>query len=391
MQSNNKKKKVKRFSSFLNNKMDFILLITVLVLLSLGVIMVLSASAPSALSTTGKSYTFFIKQFGCAIVGIVLMLFISKIDYRFYKKYYWIVYIFSVLILLLVLVPGLGREVKGARRWINIPLLGQFQPSEISKIGLIIFYAGYLSDHKEDLKDFWRGFVKSMIFLVPPVAILYFIQNHLSVSIVIVTVSSVMMLMAGCRLLHFLAGGAVLAGGAALILIKIMQGTSGEDGSFRLARIQTFFDPWSDATGTGYQMVQSLYAIGSGGIFGRGLGQSRQKYLWLPEAQNDFIFSVLGEELGIVGTVTVLALFSFFIYRGYRIAITARDMYGSLLATGITSAFALQILVNIAVVTCTVPVTGMPLPFFSYGGTALFINLCAMGILLNISRTCRKN
>ena len=177
MQSNNKKKKVKRFSSFLNNKMDFILLITVLVLLSLGVIMVLSASAPSALSTTGKSYTFFIKQFGCAIVGIVLMLFISKIDYRFYKKYYWIVYIFSVLILLLVLVPGLGREVKGARRWINIPLLGQFQPSEISKIGLIIFYAGYLSDHKEDLKDFWRGFVKSMIFLVPPVAILYFIHK----------------------------------------------------------------------------------------------------------------------------------------------------------------------------------------------------------------------
>ena len=366
MQSNNKKKKVKRFSSFLNNKMDFILLITVLVLLSLGVIMVLSASAPSALSTTGKSYTFFIKQFGCAIVGIVLMLFISKIDYRFYKKYYWIVYIFSVLILLLVLVPGLGREVKGARRWINIPLLGQFQPSEISKIGLIIFYAGYLSDHKEDLKDFWRGFVKSMIFLVPPVAILYFIQNHLSVSIVIVTVSSVMMLMAGCRLLHFLAGGVVLAGGAALILIKKMQGTSGEDGSFRLARIQTFFDPWSDATGTGYQMVQSLYAIGSGGLFGVGLGNSKQKYLYIPEPQNDFIFAIVAEELGFVGCVAIILLFAIFVWRGIVISMKAPDMFGSLMAVGITAWVAVQAVINIAVVTASIPTTGMALPFFSY-------------------------
>ena len=366
MQSNNKKKKVKRFSSFLNNKMDFILLITVLVLLSLGVIMVLSASAPSALSTTGKSYTFFIKQFGCAIVGIVLMLFISKIDYRFYKKYYWIVYIFSVLILLLVLVPGLGREVKGARRWINIPLLGQFQPSEISKIGLIIFYAGYLSDHKEDLKDFWRGFVKSMIFLVPPVAILYFIQNHLSVSIVIVTVSSVMMLMAGCRLLHFLAGGVVLAGGAALILIKKMQGTSGEDGSFRLARIQTFFDPWSDATGPGYQMVQSLYAIGSGGLFGVGLGNSKQKYLYIPEPQNDFIFAIVAEELGFVGCVAIILLFAIFVWRGIVISMKAPDMFGSLMAVGITALVAVQAVINIAVVTASIPTTGMALPFFSY-------------------------
>ena len=328
--------------------------------------MVLSASAPSALSTTGKSYTFFIKQFGCAIVGIVLMLFISKIDYRFYKKYYWIVYIFSVLILLLVLVPGLGREVKGARRWINIPLLGQFQPSEISKIGLIIFYAGYLSDHKEDLKDFWRGFVKSMIFLVPPVAILYFIQNHLSVSIVIVTVSSVMMLMAGCRLLHFLAGGAVLAGGAALILIKKMQGTSGEDGSFRLARIQTFFDPWSDATGTGYQMVQSLYAIGSGGLFGVGLGNSKQKYLYIPEPQNDFIFAIVAEELGFVGCVAIILLFAIFVWRGIVISMKAPDMFGSLMAVGITALVAVQAVINIAVVTASIPTTGMALPFFSY-------------------------
>ena len=273
------KKKVKRFSKFLNNKMDYILFITVLILLSLGIVMVLSASAPSALSETGKSYTYFIKQFICAIIGIIAMLFISKIDYRFYKKYYWAVYAGSVLVLLLVLVPGLGKSVNGATRWIKVPILGQFQPSEISKIGLIIFYAGYLSDHKSELKDFWKGFVKPFLLLVPPIAILYFIQNHLSVSLVIGIVTCVMMLMAGCRVLHFLLAGLVGIAGVALIVIKeLLKGESSSSGSFRLDRIKTFFDPWADATGTGYQMVQSLYAIGSGGLFGVGLGNSKQKY-----------------------------------------------------------------------------------------------------------------
>ena len=164
MQSNIQKGKQKKFSKFLNNKMDFVLFITVLILLSLGVVMVLSASAPSALSTTGKSYTYFIRQFGFAVFGVFAMLFVSKIDYRFYKKYYWAVYIVSVAILLLVLVPGLGREVKGATRWINVPGIGQIQPSELTKIGMIIFYAGYLTDHKNELKDFWRGFVKPLVF-----------------------------------------------------------------------------------------------------------------------------------------------------------------------------------------------------------------------------------
>ena len=173
MQSNNQKKKVKRFSKFLNNRMDYILFITVLILLSLGVIMVLSASAPSALSKTGKSYTYFVRQFIFAIIGIGLMLFISKIDYRFYKKYYWAIYAISVFVLLLVLIPGLGKEVNGATRWIEIPGLGQFQPSEITKIGLIIFYAGFLSDHKSEIKDFWKGFVRPLAFLLPPIAILY--------------------------------------------------------------------------------------------------------------------------------------------------------------------------------------------------------------------------
>ena len=193
--------KVKKVSKFVNNQFDFLLCITVLLLLSLGVIMVLSASAPSALSETGSSYTYVRKQATFAIIGIVLMFIISKIDYRFYKKYYWIVYFVSWTMLLLVIVPGIGRNVKGATRWINLGF-GQFQPSEITKIGLIIFYAGYLSDHKDELKSFFKGFVKPFLFLVPPVGILFVVQNHLSVSLVIISVTATMMLMAGARVLH---------------------------------------------------------------------------------------------------------------------------------------------------------------------------------------------
>lgn len=387
MQRNNQKKKVKRFSKFLDNRMDYILFITVLILLSLGVIMVLSASAPSALSKTGKSYTYFVRQFIFAIIGIGIMLFISKIDYRFYKKYYWLVYAVSVLVLLLVLIPGLGREVNGATRWIGIPGLGQFQPSEITKIGLIIFYAGYLSDHKSELKDFWRGFVKPLAFLLPPIAILYLVQNHLSVCLVIAAITAVMMLMAGCRLLHFIAAGLV---GVAGIVIMLIKGQTSESSSFRWDRIVTFFDPWSDATGIGYQMVQSLYAIGSGGLFGVGLGNSTQKYLYIPEPQNDFIFAIVAEELGFVGCVAIIALFGIFVWRGIVIAMKAPDMFGSLLAVGVTTLVAVQTIINIAVVTASIPTTGMALPFFSYGGTALVILLASVGILLNVSRAGSK-
>lgn len=203
-----KPKKVKKVSKFVNNQFDFILLITVLLLLALGIIMVLSASAPSALSETGNSYTYVRKQAGFAIVGIALMFIISKIDYRFYKKYYWVIYFVSWAILLLVVVPGVGRSVKGATRWINLGF-GQFQPSEITKIGLILFYAGYLSDHKDELKSFFKGFIKPFLFLVPPVGILFFVQNHLSVSLVIITIAASMMLMAGCRVIYFaICGGA---------------------------------------------------------------------------------------------------------------------------------------------------------------------------------------
>lgn len=206
-----------------------------------------------------------------------------------------------------------------------------------------------------------------MLFLVPPIAILYFIQNHLSVSLVIGIITCVMMLMAGCRILHFLLAGVAGVAGVALLLIKeILKGDASGEGSFRMDRIMTFFDPWADATGTGYQMVQSLYAIGSGGLFGVGLGNSKQKYLYIPEPQNDFIFAIIAEELGFVGCVAIIFLFAVFVWRGIVISMKAPDMFGSLLAIGITTLVATQAIINIAVVTASIPTTGMALPFFSY-------------------------
>lgn len=382
-----KPNKVKKVSKFVNNQFDFFLCITIFLLLALGIIMVLSASAPSALSETGNSYTYVRKQAAFAVLGIALMFIISKIDYRFYKKYYWIIYFVSWAILLLVVVPGIGKSVKGATRWINLGF-GQFQPSEITKIGLIIFYAGYLSDHKDELKSFFKGFIKPLLFLVPPVGILFLVQNHLSVSLVIVCITATMMLMAGARVLHFAVCGGVRSKSEHFGLLGILQMTG--KGGFRLDRIATFFDPWADAQGTGYQVVQSLYAIGSGGLFGVGLGESKQKFLYIPEPHNDFIFSILSEELGFVGCLVVIILFAIFIWRGILIAMRAPDMFGGLIATGVTALVAVQAIINIAVVTASIPTTGMPLPFFSYGGTALLILLCSCGILLNISRAGSK-
>ncbi len=381
-------KKTKKVSKFVNNQFDFILCITVILLLALGIIMVLSASAPSALSTTGNSYTYVKKQLIFAIAGIFVMLFLSKVDYRFYKKYYWQIYFISWIILLLVLVPGLGYSVKGATRWIKIGGF-QFQPSELTKIGLIIFFAGYLSDHKDELYDLKKGFIKPICFLIPPIGILFFVQNHLSVSLVICIITIVMMFIAGCRLKHFAVVGIV---GISLIIgiFGFMQISGAGEGSFRLDRISTYFDPWADAQGTGYQTVQSLYAIGSGGMFGLGLGNSKQKYLYIPEPHNDFIFSILAEELGFAGCIIVIILFAIFIWRGILIAMRATDMYGTLVAVGITTLVAVQAIINIAVVTATVPTTGMSLPFFSYGGTALLLLLANVGILLNISRSSSK-
>ena len=379
-------KNKKTVPNFINNQFDFIFFVIIIILLSLGIVMVLSASAPSAIAESGNSYSYVIQQLKAAILGIILMLIISKIDYRLYKKFYKAIYWISVLILLLVLIPGLGLSSNGATRWIDLKFI-QFQPSELTKIGLIVFYAGYLADHKSELKSFGKGFVKPLIYILPPIAILYFVQNHLSASVVIGAVTCVMMIMAGCRLLYFVIAGLI---GALVMTVGIIALQATGKGGFRIKRIMSFMDPWADATEVGWQAVQGLYAIGSGGLFGVGLGESKQKYLYIPEPHNDFIFSILAEELGFVGCVIVILLFAIFIWRGILIAIKSPDMFGSLLATGITTLIGVQVIINIGVVTSSIPNTGMPLPFFSYGGTALLILLCSCGVLLNISRAGSK-
>jgi cell division protein ftsW len=350
-----KKKKEKSFSSFVNNPIDFTLLITILLLLSMGLVMVLSASSPSALSESGNSYAFFSKQLIFAILGIIAMLFISKIDYRFYQKFYKHAWWIALILLALVLIAG--RTVNGAKRWIFVTETLSFQPSEVVKILMIIFYAGILVKNRDELGLYTKGFIKNMCLLAPIIGLLL-LEPHFSVSIVIIGICATMMIMAGCKFWHFLATGAV-AGIPAMILLIVKE-------PYRLQRVITFLDPWKDATGDGWQVIQSLYAIGSGGLFGVGLGESKQKFLYIPEPHNDFIFSILGEELGFIGCAVVLILFAIFIWRGVLIAMKAPDMFGSLIAIGITALVAIQVIINVAVVTSSMPATGMPLPFFSY-------------------------
>lgn len=375
-----KKKKEKSFSSFLNNPFDFTLVITILLLLGIGLVMVLSASSPSALSESGNSYAYFSKQLLFAILGIIAMAFISKIDYRFYQKFYKHAWWLSIL--LLIAVKVMGTEVNGAKRWIKITETFSFQPSELVKFLMIIFYAGILVKDRDELPLYWKGLVKHILYLAPIIGLLL-LEPHLSASMVIIGIVCVMMIVAGCKFKHFaLTGLGVGAPGLAL-LIAIEP--------YRLKRFVTFMNPWQDIRGDGWQVVQSLYAIGSGGLFGVGLGDSKQKYLYIPEPHNDFIFSILAEELGFVGCAVVLILFAVFIWRGVLIAMKAPDMFGSLIAIGITSLVAIQVIINVAVVTSSMPATGMPLPFFSYRWYGVVYSIVRDGsVAEHFSCWCKK-
>ncbi|MDO4282605.1 MAG: putative lipid II flippase FtsW [Clostridia bacterium] len=359
---------------------DFGMFVIIIILLCVGLVMVSSASSYYALSTWGTSNYLLIRQLIFAIMGVAAMIIISKVDYKIYKKWSYLGYIIALLLLIAVLTP-LGVTVNGAKRWLGFGTTLRFQPSEIMKLMLVLATSTYLSLNYKKLSNV-KGYVIPGILLALVILVL-FLQKHMSATLVMAVASVSVIFASGIKLKARWIFAFILLLGVIGTVFIFSEG-------FRLKRILAFMDIESDPTGTNWQALQSVYAISSGGMFGRGLGQSRQKYLWLPEAQNDFIFSVLGEELGFVGATCVVILFVLFIYRGYKIAITCKDMFGSLVATGITSVFALQIIINIAVVTVSMPVTGMPLPFFSYGGTALFINLCAMGVLLSISRNCRK-
>ena len=363
-----KKKKAK--------KLDIGLLVTIFILLSLGLIMVLSASAPSALTYDGDSYFYFKSQLINAIIGIGGMMFFSFVDYRLYNKgrIPLIAICVAMLLLVLVLVPGIGVTVKGATRWIKLGIT--FQPSEIMKIALIVFLASRLSKDPKKNKKFWKGIFPNLM-VVAIVCFLLYKEPHYSAIGIIAIVSAIMIFVSGMRMAQiFVAAPPILAVG----IFYLLQDT------YRVERLVSFLDPWKDLLDTGWQAVQSLYAVGSGGLFGVGLGNSTQKYMYIPEPHNDFIFAIWSEEAGFIGAVAVIILFGIFIWRGITIAMKAPDMFGTLLAIGITSLVAVQALLNIAIVSALFPVTGIPLPFFSFGGTALIILLSSCGVLLNISR-----
>lgn len=352
-------------------EIDYPFLIAVGLLLAFGLIMLFSAGSARAFANFGDSLWYFKQQLKGVVIGGVLMYFFSKLDYHGMGKWSSIALAGTAVLLILVIVPGVGTTRNGATRW----LFG-FQPSELAKFAVILFFAYSVSRNREILNDFWHGFIP-YLGVVGFIVLLLMLEPHFSCSLLIILTAFLILFAAGTPLKHF--GWIAIPGviGAAALIIKE---------PYRMARITAFLNPFADKQGDGWQIVQSLYAIGSGGIFGVGLGQSRQKYLSLPEPQNDFIFSVLAEELGLLGAVILIAMFLFLILRGIKIASKAPDMFGKLLVIGIIGIVAFQALINIAVVTSSIPVTGMPLPFFSFGSTALSITMAEMGIVLNVSR-----
>ncbi|MBR5613721.1 MAG: putative lipid II flippase FtsW [Clostridia bacterium] len=356
-------------------------LASVYVLLAFGLIMVLSASSPIAYassSTNHDSFYYFKRQLLWAAFGSVAMFITANYDYRKLKNWAFPIFAASVFLLILVLVPGIGRKINDARRWIYIGPIN-FQPSEVAKIATIIFFSYSLSMNYKELDKF--SIFIMYIAIIGVMALIIMMEPHFSCTMLIAATACILLLVAGAKMTHFMALGLCAVPAIVLMVAKA---------PYRLARVVTFLDPFQDIQGSGWQIVQSLYAIGSGGIFGAGIGQSRQKYMNIPEPQNDFIFSILAEEFGLLGAILVVLMFIFLIVRGIKIALNAPDLFGTLLATGIVSMIAIQAIVNIAVVTSSMPVTGMPLPFFSYGGTALAITMAEMGIVLNISRHCKN-
>ncbi len=357
---------------------DYTFAAIVVILLTYGLIMVFSASSASAHYRMNDTFYFIKRQFLWAVLGLGAMYGVSKIPYKVYYKLAFPALAASVVLLLLVLTP-LGIEVGGARRWLGFSIL-TFQPSEIAKFTLIIFLAKSLSKNRDILKNFWGGFVVYLV-IIGIVAGIVLLEPHMSGAMVMVGVGLIMMFAAGAKLSHYF----YIAGPAALGVAGMIMAAP-----YRMKRFTTFLDPFSDMLGDGFQVVQSLYAIGSGGLYGLGLGQSRQKFLYLPEPQNDFIFSIICEELGFFGALLVVVLFVALIWKGIQIALHAPDAFSSFLVTGITSLIGVQVVLNIAVVTSSMPATGITLPFFSYGGTSLFIILAGMGVILNVTRHIEK-
>lgn len=356
---------------------DYILMAAIFLLLIFGVIMVFSSSYIMAYKWYDSSYYFFSKQAISAVIAIIVLFIAMNIDYHYWQKFATLILILSIFLLVMLYFPGLARDIRGARRWLTI---GPFpvQPSEVAKFALILYVADCLTRKKErDILTFARGilpvFIVTVLFFL-----LIFDQPDFSTGIVVMVSSFIMLFIGGSQITQLFG----------LILFLIPPGiilALGED--YRRVRLLSFLNPWEDPLKSGFHIIQSLLALGSGGLTGVGIAESRQKYFYLPDQHTDFIFSIIGEELGFIGAVFIIGLYILFLWRGYLIALKAKDTFGLLLAAGITSIIVFQAVINISVVTKLIPTTGITLPFISYGGSSLIVTMMSCGVLLNISKS----
>ena len=366
-----------KFNIYQDGKLDPPFLILVLVLMTIGLICLFSSSYAFALQNYGSSFHFIKRQVVFAVVGIAIMFALSYVDCNFYKKFAWIIYFASVAMLIIVLILPPLQEGFDYKRWLAIGSFS-FQPSEIAKFAIILLFSKLIANNSKNMKRplFGIVFLGGLLALVCGLVV---VETHLSATLLIFAIGISLMVVGGIKLRYvFLGAGAGVALAAGAILSGVV-----DYGSTRFA---VWRDPWSDPTGAGWQTIQSLLSIGSGGAFGAGLGESRQKYLWVPEPHNDFIFSIVCEELGLVGAMMIIVMFVLLIWRGFIIASRAKDQFSTLMAFGLTIQVGIQAALNIMVVSNTIPNTGISLPFFSYGGTALIMLLAQMGIILSISR-----
>jgi cell division protein FtsW len=354
----------------------YALLLAVMALTAIGIVMVYSASSVRSYISSADPAAQGLEQIVWAAIGLSGLLVASRIDFRHLRYLAIPTFVITLVLLAVVLVPGIGSEINGSRRWIVIPGVGSLQPAEFAKLAIVLYLAHWLDRRGKAASSFWNGMLP-FVLVVAPGFLLISLEPDLGTAGVYAIVAGSIYFMAGANLVYVAA-----IGSAAIAAAWVMITTT----SYQLERIQSFLNPFSDPLGAGYNAVQSLFALALGGLTGVGLGESKQKFLYLPAPSTDFIFAIIGEEWGLVGTLVVVALFVVIAYQGYRIAIGAPDTFSGLLACGITTWLVVQALINMMVVTALMPVTGIPLPFLSAGGSALTINLAAVGILLSISR-----
>ena len=374
-----RKEKEQESRELARGPIDLPFCLLVLLLTAIGLVMLLSASFPSAYYETKNNdpMYYFTRQGVFAIMGVAAMFLISKINYQRFRAFAKPLLFFAIILLALVLVPGVGQTRNNATRWIGVGELFTFQPSEIAKLAVVLYFSDSISKKKDKMRTTRYG-ILPYLFIMGVLAVLMMLEPHLSGTVLILGTGAALMLVGGIRWAWVGAAVGFVGGVAALMLTGVIK--------YGQSRIAMWQNPFIDPRGEGYQLSQSLISIGSGGLLGVGLGKSRQKFLYLPEEHNDFIFAIICEELGLIGAAIIMLLFAALILRGYWIALHTRDRFGCLLVVGVTTLIAMQTFLNIGVVTGLLPTTGISLPFFSYGGTALSIQLAEMGIVLSVSR-----